>query len=73
MPSMEACSSKLKASPKTKRPVVAIIRDHPAEDVPMPKLSALLTGPPGGAGMQFGHHTQNEVQLPETGHGVTPA
>lgn len=23
--------------------------------------------------MEFGHHTQGEVQLPETGHGVTPA
>lgn len=49
-------------------PVVAIIRDHP-----MPKLSALLTGPPWGGGMQFGHHTQSEVQFPETGHGVTTA
>lgn len=45
MPSKEACST-LNAGPKTKMPVVAIISDHPAEDVPMPKLSALLIGPP---------------------------
>lgn len=39
----------------------------------MPKLSALLSGPLWGRGMQFGHHTQSEVQFPETGHSVTPA